>query len=137
MTEEIEKSLTDASVETVEMLNEWMRQTQDFAVEQAPLLAQEIVRYGIFANAIDTLIWGSITGGFAFLGCWCWRWLYRQWKEEAGFLDDTHSGAMFGGVIFTVVSLFCLSFTVPNFKYMLKAIFAPRYYILDILKGMF
>ncbi len=107
---------------------DWAEATENFTIEQAPLLAQEIVRYGILNNSLQLAFFLVIPPVAIYLS-------YRfgtskdAWKE-----DPTPKGTaciVFGsiGFIFTAIGLVvCSKNVVPN---LCKALVAPRLYIIE------
>ena len=126
--------LKDISAEALRQTMEWVKQAKDFAVEQAPLLAREVVRYGIVANG------AAVIAGVLLLifGVLAWRTTGKNWEKWAPKekWDDPTPKQVFG-LTFTVVGI-CSG--IPMIMAcgfpLLKAIYAPRVYLLDKLTAL-
>ncbi len=128
MNEKAEQLIIDAS----EKVLAYLEATEGFAVEQAPLLAQEIVRYGIWVNTINALFSFAIFSGMWMVVCWAvLNGKFRKW------VMDVSDGAIYIGVVaLGVFSVFPLSMGTRAFGIAFKAFIAPRLYIMEQIAGL-
>lgn len=109
-------------------LLQYAQQAVEFSKEQAPLLAQEIVRWGVVSNAVEIALSGAL------IFC-AFRYCKRlcdaaRAAEDFSFREASSSIlavvlACAGGVSFFVAVDAVLAMT--------KAIFAPRLYLIEYL----
>mgnify|MGYP007100171410 CR=1 FL=1 len=97
-----------------------LEQGKEFAVEQAPLVVKEVITWGIVSSAIGV----AIGCGLLIFAVVALRICVKQSNENWGF------AAFMTGLPGTLTTLFFLPI-------MLKAIYAPRLYLLDQLKELF
>ncbi|KKN72108.1 hypothetical protein LCGC14_0413940 [marine sediment metagenome] len=107
---------------------DWAEATESFTVEQAPLLAQEIVRYGILNNLLQLAFFLIVPSIMISLS-------YRfGTSKDVWQTDPTPKGiaCIISGVFgcfFSVIGLVvCSKDAVPN---LCKALVAPRLYIIE------
>lgn len=117
-------------IESAGKLQEYLDSTEVFVLEQAPLLAQEVVRYGVWVN-------GSFSIGSAFLsilvlGIWVLYARSRVKNDDWDTNPEIFISAMLSMFIF-VPSIVCFSVTVGSF---LKALIAPRLYLLETIGSL-
>lgn len=98
----------------------------EFVATQAPLLAQEILAYGlayhgVWFGVVLIILVGSV-GLF----------IRSTWELMRGETDDWFGGVV-ASSIFGSVSLI---FLVINLLAILKIVYAPRLYLLQIVKGL-
>ena len=130
--------LTDEMQQTI---LRWMETGEAFASEQIPLVAQQLVTYGLY----EALIFGPIQIGLAIL---CFLPLYRVFQSRAQYLADPQQhpriknlwwdgseptvmgfvGIVIGGLFGFIFSMVFLFETIPT---LIKIIFAPNLYILE------
>lgn len=131
MNETAQQLITDAGAKVLE----YLEATEGFAVEQAPLLAQEIVRYGIwwhgglacvfavsFLMAAVVFLWairGTVKNKWTGDGQWC--------VKDAYIIGCALSG------VWMVIGL---SVTLAEMSCLLKALLAPRLYIIEQISGL-
>lgn len=141
MDEQIQQKLSSMGVEAVQGLLEWTKAANDFAVEQAPMLAQEIVAWGITRGlvlvAVNVLFMAILVAFIA--------WLYRAsltfWKTRNEYDPAIH--CMVLGIGWTLVSVFGAILFCACFSEMCQGILdacysytAPRLYIIETLSKM-
>jgi len=122
--------LTTVSAETLTELMTWVRELKDVASEQAPLLVQEIIRYGIADNLLGILL----AGIWICLGIWCFCHSRSKW-EEWGKDDDIPkqvAAVLFVGAA-AVFGLPLLFFALSSFA---KVLLAPRLYVFEKLSSL-
>ena len=126
MNERAERLITEAGEE----LLSWMQSAEGFAVEQAPLLAQEIVRWGVWSHAAAVLV-------CCFFLCLIWGFrpfIRNVIKKEQTTWDYLDELAIFGIALFiSIIPVIILS---VNASVALKVLIAPRLYIMEQLGGM-
>lgn len=124
-----QQQLVNESLETV---LRWAEATEGFAVEQAPLLAQEIVRYGIISNAVAIVIALLIALPPVIIS---WRCGVGNdvWKSEP--TSRAVACIVFGlfGFVASIHMLATASNSIPS---LIKASLAPRLYILEQISGL-
>lgn len=101
---------------------EWLREAKTLAESQAPVLAEEIVRYGRFLCVFQLLL----AGAFMFLTGWVARHMYRQYK---GSRDEDLVGV---SVIPLVPGLLAVWGAVSD----MQAWIAPRFYVIQELSDL-
>ncbi len=103
----------------------YIEQTETFVVEQAPLLVQEVLSYGLFTSLFWSGFWLLLCVGAVIGGVWVWRVIEKDGGDPRhGFLI-----ILFGGGP-TAAGFICNLFTAA------KIIFAPRMYLLEQLKEL-
>lgn len=112
--------------ESVETVLAWMEQGKDFATEQAPLLAQEIIRYEIFLS----LFLGGLMLVALLASCWMAWQIKKRWKEV---YDNDLEPLLFVPAVIGGASFFSV---VVNTAHLIRAIIAPRLVIIDALKDL-
>jgi hypothetical protein len=111
---------------------QWIEQTKDFAVEQAPLLAQETLRYGLWTYS------AGATLGVVFLACAAFMWVLfvREVNREAK--RKSYGEEVCGPIIFvaSIATLAGVITCVLNMVGMLQIYLAPRLYLLEQFAGL-
>ena len=125
-------------IESMDKVQEYVEATGDFVVEQAPLVAQEIVQLGRVATTFQALC-------FAAGALFCYLIYRKLWRafvdsepseeesEKNGKLSPCYEYAV-AGVIFWGVSMGLTVFSLINIKSALLPWLAPRLYLLQELK---
>ena len=128
MTEQTEQALAESVTEIIG----WVEQAKDFAVEQAPLVVEELLHW--------KLVMG-ITGAVVFLvlaaGCGVLSWQFNKRHNEiveSGAYDTAYwdVGCVFVGI--GAATFFFVSW-VPALA-AVKVLVAPRLVVLDALKNL-
>ena len=104
----------------------WLKDGREFIGEQAPLLAQEVVRYGVISNAIGLVLGVGLGIGAAYMLRACARVPRDHWGDR----PDSAIIGMAASVILGVVGLVAI---IVSTDATCQAIFAPRLYILNKL----
>lgn len=122
--------LTNVSAEALTEVLGWVKEAKEFATEQAPLLAQEIVTYGILANAVSVCLGAVVltTGSVLVL-----RLLKHGKQWEGNDKEGTIIGHVFGGIGCVVIGS---TITFGSLFPMLQAIVAPRLYVIKYLSEL-
>ena len=106
-------------------LLEYLKAGGEFIGEQAPLLFEDIIRWGIYSR----LPWLLVGCVFAFFG-----WRLRMWANTFDFRDmDSYRWSVVCWV--GIFSISTLIFTM-NLFYMLKPLVAPRLYLIETLADL-
>ena len=104
----------------------YIETTESFVVEQAPLLVQEVLKYGLFTSLFWAGFWALIFGGVM----WCAVKLYQMLVMEDK--DNEFIGVMVG--IFP--GGWCLAGCFVNLFEAMKISIAPRLYLLERLDSL-
>lgn len=130
MTEEI-KTLTEQGMEKALA---YIEATESFVAEQAPLLVQEVLRYGLVSESIPATILAVLVVGF---GTGSWFSFKELRKDHSKYLKD-HDKDLFGffGVITAAISLGCFICLYRMAFTLAKIIFAPRLYLIETLSAL-
>jgi FtsH-binding integral membrane protein len=120
MNEETSDRLANLSADALEHLSEWLQATEAFVAEQAPLVAQEIVRWGMY-KAILLMVLCAVLLALVVISTLMMRRLF----DDEG---DKNGATQFGMIIGTCVAGFTLAPGIYNLCYVLTA---PRLYILE------
>lgn len=125
MNEQAQQLLNEAG----EKVLTYLEATEGFAVEQAPLLAQEIVRWGVWWNG-GWLLVAYPTAVMLVISAWRFGHMKDAWGDSVvyGILSlSCGVGAFFALLISTAEAL-------PNF---IKALIVPHLYIIEQIGGLF
>lgn len=130
MNEQAQQLITDAGVKVLE----YLEATEGFAAEQAPLLAQEIVRYGILNSSLQIAFFAVTAPVLLYMA-------YRFGTSKGAWdADSSVKGVAcivlggFGVVLALVGLIICSAEAVPN---LCKALIAPRLYIIEQISNLF
>lgn len=115
MGQQSEKAIADL----VKFLTTSLEQGKEFVLEQAPAVAQEIIKWEIVAGwmALGACFIGVLLGGIL---------LYFAYQEREEFL----------GFLGVVAVLFSLSFAAENIRGLVKAYTAPKLVIIEEIKRL-
>lgn len=126
----LNEELKKISVDGLQQLGDWIHQAKDFAVEQAPLFAQEYVKWWIADNAIGAVVYFVLLAVTLFAMS---RYVKKIWawaKEE-----DTDGSCIFAAFIvhasFVALSIIFLCCAASDCKEVAKGYFAPRVVIVE------
>lgn len=127
----MDEAQQDEVIRHLDTIMEWAQGGVDFAAAQAPAVATEIVRWGI----VDGLLGATVFGVLAF---GVWRYGHRAILLQRGenpspiAREDAAIATTILGIIVAVIatgSVFC-------FSRALKAMVAPKLYVLEKITGM-
>ena len=118
---------TSINQQAAEELLKWMKGLGEFTQEQAPLLAQEIVRYGIWANLIGLIISISICAVLVYGAITLWGAGDPGWRDEKRPLSII--------LTFFVAIIIPTSLT-THLPPLLMSVFAPRLYVIEQLSKL-
>ncbi len=103
-------------------VTEWLKSAGDLVTQEAPLLAQEVVSYGVF-----DAIYGLIFGGVLLVVCvrlgWCAVKMGKERNEESATL------VLIAFTLSTGIASFAV--TCGNISQLGKTLIAPRLYLLE------
>lgn len=130
-----QKLVNEASDTIIKYLN----MTGEFVSEQAPLLAQEIIRYGVWWNLIVALFWSIPLIIIFIVEYKLLKELTQRYKNYNAepcirpYIDgeDTVGLCALIIVVSGILSLYPIITTCLHFADSFKALFAPRLYILE------
>lgn len=134
MNEELQKRL----VESWDKIIQYLEHTENFVAEQAPLVVQEIINWGIWSNIVLLLIWFIISIILLKIG----NYLFGKGKycleNNISYIgrDDQFGLYLLGTVVYcgSMVSFFAgCGTSIYNLFYVLCA---PRLYVLDQISNL-
>ena len=121
--------MEDKINEILSFLLEHAQNASEFAADQAPLIAQEIILYGRVTSVIVLLL--------SAIGIWfavkCFRFSIRGAKKKHEDLFGLSAVSGMGAVIFGVGGFIGAAEGLMMFA---KAWFAPRLYLIDYITGI-
>ena len=123
----MDEELKDLATTGLTKALEYIETAESFVVEQAPLLVQEILSYGLVSTSMSALILFVLASGFGY-------GMYRGAK--VAFNDDADEAGFVLALVGACVSIGC---TIGMFKELFvvaKIVFAPRLYLLQELKSL-
>lgn len=117
----------------------YLNATEEFVTEQAPLLAQEIIRHGIWWNLIVALFWSVPLIIIIITGYGIFRELIRRYKNYSAEprvrpYTDGEDAVGLCALIIVVSILLCLYPIIAVCSHTgdgIRALIAPRLYILE------
>ena len=112
----------------LDSLVDFMKAGTDFAVDQAPEIFHEIVAYGIASNLAYAFVWFAVL--MATIKWYMWIW---GRTEDASLYDDTRECC---GAIALFVGSVSLTITIIQSIDVLKAIFAPRLFVMEYIANL-
>jgi len=122
--------LSTVSAEAIQQTMEWVNQAKDFAVEQAPLLAREIVVYGIVWHGLGIVF--SITA--LIVAAYLLRLALKRgdvWIEEA---NDYPPGRLIAALVaMALCGLVAIGLFADHVAPFITVLCAPRLYIIQEL----
>jgi hypothetical protein len=125
------KVIEEKLVASLDEVQKWAESTKDFVSEQAPLVVQEVIRWGIAQNIFWTLLFAILM----ILVTITWLYIRKSWKWDTSVGDGRDwfpVGFFLNGicVLINFVMFTFLSSAVYNLVYIWVA---PRLYVLDQL----
>jgi hypothetical protein len=123
---DVEKSeVLKQADQALQFVLETAQQSKEFVVEQAPLIVNEIITWGIVENSVCVVFWAAVT----YVATRLLRWGHkREWDDAL----EVVGGGLGGGAML----LAGIIGTVSSFLTVLQAIFAPRLFILHELQRL-
>ena len=115
--------LEHASAEAIKQLMDWLEGAGAYVAEQAPELAQQIVAFGLAWNGLAV-----VTAIIMLVVVWVvYAKTFNKFKDD----DELSVPITLVSVAVTSVCVFVLS---TCMKPLLQAYFAPKFYIIEVLK---
>lgn len=133
MNEEQTEQLTDRLINSIDHVAAWVESAESMASEQAPLVADEIVRFGVWSHGAGVAVGVlSIPAAIVlvYVGIVMFRRYDRTRNEACSMLGAFCS--VFSVVVF-VIGVVMASMNAVSF---IKAVAAPRLYILEYLREL-
>lgn len=128
MNDKAEQLIIDAG----EKVLAYLEATEEFAVEQAPLLAQEIVRWGVWWHGLAAVGLFTIPLiSLAFMAWTIWNPGVRSWAN-----GEDNAPYLFHVVTVVVGISLPFGWGLFHFCEVLKAVIAPRLYIIEQIGGL-
>jgi len=112
--------MNEKLIEVLDKLLQWAEAAEGMTMEQAPLLLQEIITWGIVWNGI----WLLLTVCTLPLLVRSWKWGVRETKEEPMFLIPAIA------TVCWIPTFICALYT------LLQIWLTPQLYIIEKLRGM-
>lgn len=112
-----------------EKVLDYLEAGEGFAIEQAPLLAQEIVRYGIWNNTIEIVFWVSLIIIANIVAAKLWKLPpTKDTREPLGQICS---------IFFRIGSGIALIPLGVSALVLCKVLVAPRLYIIERISNLF
>lgn len=115
-----------------EQLLDWLRNGGDFVKDQAPLVCQEIVKFGQFYHTLFLIILAPLTVALCVIG----KKIFNKYKETQHYkkiMDEPYSIV---SVFSFIGALISFTFIIVNIYWLAMTIYAPRLYLINELKEL-
>ncbi len=114
---------------TLASLLEIIQETKDFTLEQLPLVAKEIINFGIADSVITIVVClGALLASYKSI-----RWGIREGtKEKYGFGPEHGLVCTIGSMTAAIAFLILVNSTTS----LAKCVFAPRLYLIEKVSGL-
>ena len=121
------EALEQKMIESIDSITVYVNEAADFAAEQAPLVAVEMIRWGVASSAIEAVVCAAIL----FAAYKAVRWIHAE-REDPKYLDDRDSA------YFLVLPFSCAAsgFFMHAVLSATKAIVSPRLFVLERLASL-
>jgi hypothetical protein len=137
--------VSDKIKKVIEQAVVWVEEAESFAKEQAPLVVQEIINWGLFANGFWAAVW-ILSFLFCLLIALIFYRIAKKWRLRAGSTENEHTRKGYYEekeslnlvcfLISLIVSAFFFIIAAGRVHGFLYIYIAPRLYIIDELKNM-
>ena len=117
--------LKDVTTEALSTILEYTKQSAEFVKEQAPLIAQEIIKYTICSSIVYLLL--SLL--FGFLAIQLLKFGNRELKK-----DDYSFNGIGSYIAVIIILIFSFVGTIVHTEQLIKAVAAPRVLIIEKLQ---
>lgn len=126
--EKVKEELLKSANEVVQFVQAGLQQGADFASEQAPLVVQEILRYGLVTNWLYLLFWVSVIV--------CTLRNVKTWIRHVENSCDFELEYVYisAGIVLSLIGAISITCLLPQ---ALLVTFAPRLYLLEYIKALF
>lgn len=120
-------NMQELTTETLGKVLEYVEQTKDFALTQAPLLCEEIIKWGI-AKALIWVVFALFVGASsAYIFNRCRTWAIKHNEEEAEAVSF---------FVMLAVPFVCSVVFACNILVIAQAYFAPRLFIIEYITDL-
>lgn len=123
----MDKDVTDKVSAILGFIQAGVEKTSDFAVEQIPIVAKEILQYGFIHSIVCGLI--ALAIGVVVMKLFL---RFLAWLKKEGDLSD---GAPFS-LFLLLPALVCLCIAYSFFDDAVKIKFAPRVYLIEYVSNL-
>jgi len=139
-TQPVIEKLSGMGVEALQEVGSWVKGLKDFALDQAPALCQEIVRYGL----VKYIVCFVVSLILFVVGIWLWK---KSWNlgdveakkaRESGDVAEARAceNFAFAGMLFSVFAFILgVSTGLYNLFCVFSIWFCPRLYIIEYIKS--
>jgi len=118
--------------ECADQLISYIQEGAVFVKDQAPLVAQEYLRWVFWEHLIWAIVLALGVALFGYFTLWCLQQGRKVEKEQGYYNGDWHIGAGF----LCLPTIACLCASIYNFSIVVKVLVAPRVVILETLKKL-
>lgn len=118
--------------ELLQYLKDTIRSGEAFVLEQAPLVAQEILTWGILVSSV-----GLVLGIGVLVLAFTLHLIGLEEKEGSRLREDLYE--VNGGgwmLIVSIISILGFITSIIHFMQLMKVLFAPRLYLIDAITKM-
>ena len=123
------ETVNNASAEAIQQVITWLAELKDGVCEQAPLLAEEIVRYGVVVHTFWVVACLLLLSATAIMVVYVVRRAEKMKDDEQSSVE----AAFFFGLLFALLGSVVLC---VNVSALVQVLVAPRLYILSELKQL-
>lgn len=138
----MDESMKQAAAENAEELVAWVKglatEGEEFVREQAPLLAQEIIAWRFWENAVQAAAWLVLMVAMICIATIMFRLMAKLLRAEEGCEDDADKFVVFT-IVFAVTAILaiCSGFgLMDDGREAIKAAVAPRVVLLEELRRL-
>jgi len=131
-------TIAEKAAASLDKIFEYVEVTEDFVIEQTPLVVREIWHWGIASHVIYWVIWTAIGILCIFVDRKCFREakVYEEQYEKTHAKDDCETASFLWamGIAFRLSGIVTILVSAcANGLIIAKIYFAPRLYLLEIL----
>lgn len=124
---------TDITKELFEKALEYAKTTENFVAEQSPLIAQEIIKWGIYYNLFCAILLLVLVIVIGFIFYKLFPRVKKGFEDEDVFIALGGGLLGFGLIIINVVFIFDIFFYGKTF---MMAVLTPRLYLIQEITKM-
>lgn len=136
MNEELKILLNQYGIELLEKVKTGIDLSTDFLGEQLPIVAQEIINWGIGKAIFWTIVMFTITAFFITFCFYCRKKANEKMEAENGVEWDGNSAHSWGAIISFCLAILFFVITVNYGVNIVKISVAPRVYLIEQLVKM-
>lgn len=127
----MDEQLNELATEAGSMVLDWLRAAGEMAADQAPVLAEEIVRRGLVINGMSFVILFVLAMGLAFVA---WMLIQRGLEKKSSRSYSTDGDGFIGfGCVTAFVATVALLASFLQATDFASILVAPRLYVLETL----